>query len=244
MILVDAGNSQVKAQYLANGQVRASFGCTYRLDWESRLARWLQLLPAGRACQCSVLDAARQARLDACLDTRFGNAVTRFAATARALGVENGYRQPERLGDDRWMALLGAADFCAADCLVIDAGSAITLDLLRADGHHLGGAILPGFNTSIDRFRDIFAHIDFDHPEIGQHDAPGGSTEAAIQIDYDHHSIDRLPALVRRWMPLLSDNAELLLAGGDAPRVQRLLDRPARIVPDIVFRGLSRLAEA
>jgi pantothenate kinase type III len=42
---------------------------------------------------------------------------------------------------------------------------------------------------------------------------------------------------------LLDENPALLLAGGDAPRVQVLLERPARIVPDLVFRGLRRLID-
>jgi type III pantothenate kinase len=140
------------------------------------------------------------------------------------------------------MALLGAAGMSATDCIVIDAGSAITLDLLTADGRHLGGAILPGFNTTIDAFRKIFSHIDFKHAAIAETATPGCSTEAAIQIDYEHHSTESLPALVNRWTPLLNDDHSLLLTGGDAARVQRLVEHPARIVPDLVFRGMLRLA--
>jgi type III pantothenate kinase len=243
MILLDCGNSQVKAQHHHRGRLQASFSCSYRVNWTDRLARWLDALPGTRAFLCSVLDPARQAQLDSCLAARFGAAVTRFRSEAQALGVVNGYREPGRLGADRWMALLAAAAMVETDCIVIDAGSAITVDLLRADGRHLGGAILPGFNTSNDDFRRIFSHIDFDHPEIAETALPGCSTEAAIQIDYAHHSIDRLPALVNRWIPLLDENPGILLAGGDAPRVQGLLEHPARIVPDLVFRGLRRLTE-
>lgn len=243
MILLDCGNSQVKAQHRQCGRVQASFACAYKVDWEARLGRWLDTLNGRVAYQCSVLDRERQARLDACLAERFGTAVTRFTSTPQALGVINGYREPGRLGADRWMALLGAAGMSAQDCIVIDAGSAITVDLLRADGQHLGGAILPGFNTSNDSFRRIFSHIDFEHPEIAETAVPGCSTEAAIQIDYAHDSIDRLPALVNRWMPLLDPDIDLLLAGGDAPRVQQLLEHKARIVPDLVFRGMQRLVQ-
>ena len=131
-----------------------------------------------------------------------------------------------------------------SDCIVIDAGSAITLDLLRADGQHLGGAILPGFNTSIEDFKRIFSHIDFEHGDIARNEHPGCSTEAAIHIDYDHQSNETLPELVNRWTDIFTGDADILLAGGDAFRVQRLLERPARIVPDLVFRGILRLATA
>ncbi len=244
MILLDCGNSQVKAQFHDAGRLRASFSCSYIGDWCAQLRHWMQGLTARQCFFSSVLDSARQAQLDACLARQFGTAVTRFTSQAQALGITNGYLEPARLGDDRWMALLAAAGIVDGDCLVIDAGSAITLDLLRADGRHLGGAILPGFNTSIDDFKRIFSHIDFDHEAIAQKDSPGCSTEAAIHIDYDHHSIETLPALVNRWTEIFTGEADVLLAGGDAFRVQRLLERRARIVPDLVFRGILRLARA
>ena len=248
MILLDCGNSQIKAQYFQAEFLQSSFACSYRVDWIARLTHWLQALPCTKAYVCSVLDDKRQAQLDDCLQQQFPGAVTRFTSEAKTLGLTNGYQQPNRLGADRWMAMLGAAAMTTADCIVIDAGSAITVDLLRADGHHLGGAILPGFSTSIDAFKRIFQHIDFDHPDIVETSAPGCSTETAIQIDYRHHSIDRLPALVNRWIPLLQNDVELLLAGGDAARVQQLVERPvaehrARIVPDLVFRGMRRLID-
>jgi type III pantothenate kinase len=243
MILFDCGNSQIKAQYFQAGRLRASFSCSYKVEWGQRLTRWMEPLESTQAYLCSVLDNERQAGLDACLGERFTTNVIRFRSGPQALGVTNGYAEPGRLGSDRWMALLGAAGMSAKDCIVIDAGSAITLDLLAADGRHLGGAILPGLNTSIDAFKRIFSHIDFDHAAIAESATPGCSTEAAIQIDYEHHSIERLPALVKRWIPLLNNDLTLLLTGGDAARVQRLLEQPARIVPDLVFRGMRRLID-
>jgi len=243
MILLDCGNSQIKAQYFRAGRLQASFACRYTIDWNDRLTHWMEPLECTQAYLCSVLDSARQARVDACLLQRFAAKVTRFRSEAQALGVTNGYDEPGRLGTDRWMALLGAAAMTDTDCIVIDAGSAITLDLLSADGRHLGGAIMPGLNTSIDSFKRIFSHIDFNHAAIAVVASPGCSTEAAIQIDYQHHSIESLPTLVNRWIPLLKEETTLLLAGGDAGRVQRLLVQSARIVPDLVFRGMRGLAD-
>ena len=248
MIFLDCGNSQIKAQYFQDNRLQASFACSYRIDWTHHLSHWLESLECTCAHLCSVLDRARQAELDACLARRFGVAVNRFGSEPQALGVTNGYACPDRLGVDRWMVLLGAAGMTSSDCIVIDAGSAITIDLLRGDGRHLGGAILPGFNTSIEAFKCIFSHIDFSHPAIADSTMPGCSTEAAIQIDYAHHTTESLPALVNRWIPLLQDDVTLLLTGGDAGRVQqlhdhKLLDQEMRIVPDLVFRGMRRLVD-
>lgn len=61
-----------------------------------------------------------------------------------AAGVRCAYRDPARLGVDRWLALLAARQHCSEPCLVIDAGTALTVDLLGRDGVHEGGYIAPG----------------------------------------------------------------------------------------------------
>ncbi|MDH3632433.1 MAG: type III pantothenate kinase [Gammaproteobacteria bacterium] len=242
MILLDCGNSQLKAQWQTAGQLQASYSCAYNQDWTQRLGLWLQQLPAKHCYFASVLDETRGARLEQCLKQKFDTAVTRFVSMPQALGVTNGYREPERLGVDRWMALIAASELVGGDVVIIDAGSAMTLDLLRADGKHLGGAILPGINTSLDVFKRIFEHIDFDDPAIAETTEPGCSTEEAIHINYTHNSIDLLPGLVNRWTSYFDNEATILLAGGDAVEVQSVLQMPARIVPDLVFLGMARLA--
>ncbi|MBT8434670.1 MAG: type III pantothenate kinase [Gammaproteobacteria bacterium] len=241
MILLDCGNSQLKAQWHQAGQLQASYSCAYNRDWTQRLERWLQDLPAKHCYLASVLDQTRGARLEQCLEQKFDTAITRFVSMPRALGVTNAYREPERLGIDRWMALLAASELVHGDVVIIDAGSAMTLDLLRADGKHLGGAILPGINTSLEVFKRIFEHIDFDDPGIAETAEPGCSTEEAIHINYSHNSIELLPGLVNRWTSYFDNEATILLAGGDAVEVQRELQKPARIVPDLVFQGMARL---
>jgi type III pantothenate kinase len=243
MILLDCGNRYLKAQFWQAGQLQGSFAGAYHSGWRRSLQHWMQGLGATHCYLASVLDTTRQAELEQCLAQRFEFAVTRFVSVAKALGVTNGYQQPERLGVDRWMTLLAAREMLPGDCVIIDAGSAITLDLLRADGQHLGGAILPGFNTSIDHFKRIFETIDFDHPAIAEVLQPGCSTETAIHIDYARNTIEILPELVNRWSQLFDDDATVLLAGGDAQRVQRVLEQATRIVPDLVFRGIRRLAQ-
>ncbi len=242
MILLDCGNSHLKAQWHKVGQVQASYSCAYNRDWAQRLGHWLQDLPAKHCYLASVLDVTRGAQLEQCLKQKFGSAVTRFVSMPQALGVINAYREPERMGVDRWMALIAASELVHGDVVVIDAGSAITLDLLRADGKHLGGAILPGINTSLDVFKRIFNHIDFKDPAIDETTEPGCSTEEAIHINYTHNSIELLPGLVNCWTSYFDNDATILLTGGDAVRVQSELQKPARIVPDLVFLGMARLA--
>ncbi|MDH3636141.1 MAG: type III pantothenate kinase [Gammaproteobacteria bacterium] len=242
MILLDCGNSNLKAQLRQDGQLLASYNGSYKPDWVRRLSHWMKDLPATHCYLTSVLDVTRQELLEQCLVKQFDKAVTRFVSVAEVLGVKNAYRDPGRLGADRWMALIAASEMVSGNAIVIDAGSAITLDLLRGDGQHLGGAILPGIHTSLEDFKRIFSHVDFDDSAIARTDEPGCSTEEAIHINYAHSPIEFLPRLVNRWISHLDNDATLLLTGGDAARVQFALEQQSRIVPDLVFRGMNRLA--
>ena len=72
-----------------------------------------------------------------------------FVRARRAqCGVINRYADAETLGNDRWAALIGARALCGAHAaIVLDAGTAITIDALDADGVFRGGVILPGWHS-------------------------------------------------------------------------------------------------
>jgi type III pantothenate kinase len=70
--------------------------------------------------------------------------VWRVASARQALGVINGYAEPQRLGVDRWAALVAARALGPLPTVVVMAGTATTVDALEADGRFLGGYILPG----------------------------------------------------------------------------------------------------
>ncbi len=59
-------------------------------------------------------------------------------------GVTNGYKNIDELGVDRWMAMIGAWNSIRGNVMVVDIGSAMTIDLVNGDGQHLGGYIVPG----------------------------------------------------------------------------------------------------
>ena len=66
-------------------------------------------------------------------------------------GVRNGYQQPEKLGSDRLVAMIGAYELIddLQACIVIDSGTATTIDAIDETGQHLGGVIFPGLELSL-----------------------------------------------------------------------------------------------
>jgi type III pantothenate kinase len=168
-----------------------------------------------------------------------------FAATrADGFGVRIAYAEPGRLGVDRWLALIAVHRHAPGPSLVIDAGTAITYDLLLGDGTHLGGLILPGVRMLREA---LIAGTRIppwaDQPDPGPGD-PAWATDTAGAVA--GASLQGPSALAERlWMRLrgrAGTEPRLILTGGDAERLAPLVGVPVRILPALVLQGLALLA--
>jgi type III pantothenate kinase len=161
-------------------------------------------------------------------------------STARCGAVQNSYADPARMGVDRWLALLAAWQRVQGRVCVIDAGSALTIDLLDDNGRHQGGYIIPGPTLMerallLDTGRVRFAE-DADYTL-----APGISTAEAVR-----HGIALAQAGA---LALAMDRAgvtpsRVLFCGGWGQTLMGLLDRGGEFLPELVFEGLGLLAAA
>ncbi len=244
MLLLDLGNSSLKTQYWQKSSLQSS--CSLRIEdgWQRRFSHFLQKIDV-QQCYCACVPGSQvTADVNTILDSHIDNRQRiKLLAQQSCGGVVNSYPKPENMGVDRWLALLGAASVEERDTIIVDAGSAITVDLLRNDGQHLGGAILPGFNTSIERFQHMLSVADFGHAEISYNQGPGSSTESCIHINYSIDTRAYLSQLIARWFKLLAADAVLLVTGGDARLVQQQSGHDYRQLPDLVFRGMRRQLE-
>lgn len=245
MLLLDAGNSVIKAQWWREDSLQYSFSCRLKSAWQAGFEARLGEIKASHCHYTSGQVGQLEAELLTSLNNFFvPQNIHKFVALEYCHGVSNAYRPAQGIGVDRWLCLLGAAALTPNDVMIVDAGSAITIDLLRSDGQHLGGAILPGFNTSMMQFKQILHRADFDHPDISKNDEPGCSTEACIQIDYEPTSELVVEQLIDRWHRRLAPDAVLLISGGDAKRIISHHFNQIRIVPDLVFQGMLRQLES
>jgi type III pantothenate kinase len=167
--------------------------------------------------------------------------VTEARSLLEAGGVTNGYEIPERLGQDRWLALLGARRLTGKACLVIDLGTAVTADLLTESGLHLGGYICPGMSLLRGQLQKHTRRIRYRADEavnaLDETD-PGRNTMEAVE----RGCRAMLRGFVLSQLELagshLGADYDVLLTGGDAGLIGPL-PVPARIVPDLVFLGLG-----
>lgn len=239
MLLIDCGNTALKCRWLVDDEtIDRTFSLSETAS-EQLFVAALDGQPTDSIYLASVASEQTTRRVQALVNAACPDRQVQQLLTHESLGqVINAYQEFQRLGVDRWLTLLAAHEITEQGAIIIDAGSAITIDLLTADGHHLGGGILPGFNTSLERFTSIFPAVDFTHSEIDLIESPGLSTEAAINIRQIPTSAGQVAEIVDQWRELAGDRAEILLCGQDADEIARVLDSHYKLVPDLVFQGM------
>jgi len=146
IVVVDIGNSRLKwARIDARGLT--DIGAA-RLDRASRapLAVMDSALGVARVDRIVAANVAGVAVAEALgnLAAARGAVLQVVAPAATEFGVRCAYSDPKRLGADRWVAVVAAHRLIAGAAAVIDAGTTVTFDVVREDGEHLGGLIMPG----------------------------------------------------------------------------------------------------
>lgn len=216
MILeLDVGNSSTKWRLLRAGR-------RLRGGRVADLAELLPLLPeeVAMARIASVAGSEKDEALERLL--RAVGIAPNFAKTqAHQCGVRNSYREFERMGVDRWLAMLAAFQHAEGACVVIDAGSALTVDLLETNGDHCGGYIIPG--TPL--LRKVWAgtgRVRFAEAEmLGVR--PGRNTEECVQ----HGMWVAVLGAIKYALSLADEKwpvgYEVFICGGDAAAVIGLM---------------------
>lgn len=150
-------------------------------------------------------------------------------------GVTNGYLLPERLGVDRWCALIGAWHHSGMPTVVVMAGTATTIDSLDARGNFLGGLILPGIDLMLRSLAKGTADLPF---AAGQHTDFPRCTDDAIASGV----LEAQLGAIERARQRLGDGVACLVSGGNGERLLPHLSMPCRLLPNLPLEGLVRLA--
>lgn len=212
-LLIDAGNTRMKWQLLAGGEVlekgfvRQEEGGVFP-EW----APWKDAVE--RVAISTVIAEDRRRQLQARLEATFSAPVIFHWAESRRGKLVNAYKDVHRMGADRWHAMCGGWQATgAAGFAVVDAGSAITVDYVARSGAHLGGYILPGKQMMLRSLKQDAARIGFDSLDAEQA-TPGTSTTECVQ----HGLVWLREAMVTRIHRDCSHFGldRVLVTGGDA----------------------------
>jgi type III pantothenate kinase len=243
MILeLDCGNSFIKWRVL-DADVRRVVGEGV-VDSDLALLESLKTLKGLTLKFCrlvSVRTAEETSALISLLTEAFGVSVVCAAPSREMSGVRNGYEEFERLGLDRWLAMLGGFQLASGACLVLDFGTAVTADFISRDGEHLGGFICPGMPLMRNQLRTHTRRIrygDLAAERALESLVPGRTTVEAVErgcsLMLRGFVLTQLELARSYW----GDDFAVFLTGGDADLVSGIVPE-ARVVPDLVFVGLA-----
>lgn len=158
-------------------------------------------------------------------------------------GLVNGYAQPQRLGSDRWCALLGAWQGQPEPVCVVDAGTALTMDVVNSGGEHLGGLIVPGLRMMQSSLQSGTARVAAGMSDADEH-RPGGLLGRTTSQAVAGGALWTLAAGVERLRAqgedLVGGHMRGVITGGDAQQLLPLLSGDWVWVPDLVLQGLRR----
>ena len=167
---------------------------------------------------------------------------TRFVhSSAAACGVRNAYAQPERLGVDRFVALIAAHALQSGAIVIANCGTALVLDALAADGTHLGGLIAPSPELMRSALLGNTARLG----ELASADVVEVAADTASAVTSGTWLA--AAALVERFATQSAQRfgamPTLILSGGGAASLGRLLALPHRVDSELVLRGLAIYAD-
>ena len=159
-------------------------------------------------------------------------------ATPYCGGVTNSYEQPSKLGIDRWLAMMAAWQLVAGLVIVVDAGTALTIDIVDQKGRHSGGYILPGRRLLLGVLSSGTEKVRYDEV-VGVSASPGVNTGECVE----HGCWLSLLAAIREVVAAVAKRQgqlpAVVLTGGDASNLLLLADEDGWLhVEELVLDGL------
>ena len=242
-LAVDCGNTRIKWGLLADSQPLDAKAVQVHATDDRRA--YVHLKKTARLAKSAWVSGGATAKTRL-LQSLSGCRLRVVRSTANGGGVTNPYRRPTTLGSDRWLNMVAAATQ-RRDVLIIDAGTAATIDALRGDGVFVGGIILPGvllMQQNLAARTTLPTPTQASRPKVAPTASVTAIPPAAPLSTRDGMrdgallSIAGAAALLRRQ---LLPKATYIVTGGNAQEILPYLPKSAAYMPYLPLHGLVRL---
>jgi type III pantothenate kinase len=246
VLLVDAGNRRIKWARSEGGRLGARHAAPHS-NWRAADYR-RRLFGTGPLLERMLVASVAGARVDGALASaarRSGIRAEFVRVPRRAGGVTVGYHEPWRLGVDRFVAAVGAHRLLPhVPLCVVGIGTALTVDLVGADGRHRGGVIIPAPALMVETLFKSTHGIRRRAAGGAQSRAGlfGRSTRAGVLNGSRYAAAALIDRAVEEAEALVGRRPLVVLTGGESAAVRPHVQSPWVGVPDLVLRGLAALA--
>ncbi len=251
IVLLDAGNSRFKWTYLENGPLTNVFAQGY--DSQDRAQAVVAAIETTynpqRIVIASVLGDAFKERLTRLIEVRFAIETEFVVPKAMGHGVRVAYTRPEEFGADRFATLVAAHRYARRPCIVVDCGTAVTIDALTADGQHLGGLILPGLELMRRSLIEHTARISISLASSNNNTLFGRTTSHGVCAGTLHALVGAIDRIVDDMIAYIIENrgvnpVECVMTGGGGAYMVGHLTARYRLEPWLVLQGLAIIARS
>lgn len=235
-LVVDIGNTLVKFAVFEHGEL-----VRQHVVEEPREEDFAALLQGGRAERAIV--ASTRGAMPALVETvrRHTDRLLEFTP-ATPVPIGNAYRTPETLGRDRLAAAVGATVlFPGRNVLIVDFGTAVTIDLVTADATYRGGCISPGVQLRFGALHDHTAALPLCRPS-DEEGLQGLTTEEAVTRGVMNSVAFEIEGYIRR-MEAQIDGLCVIFTGGDAKYFVKRIKNTIFASCNLVYCGLERILE-
>jgi len=244
LLAVDVGNTLIHFAFFLNGKiVRRDSVQTVQSPavFKRSVVAVLQRLRAERILVCSVVPAATkllEGILFKCLNVK-----PEIIGRDVLVPIKNLYANPKQVGQDRLVCAYAACEMYGSPAVVIDLGTAITLDVVSTKREYLGGIIVPGIHITAETLFErtaLLPLVDITKPK----QLIGKDTQGSILSGIFYGYGEMLKGLIGLLSRDFKTAPKVIITGGHAKLMAEYIKERVDVVePDLVFKGLALLAK-
>ena len=232
ILCIDAGNSRVKWRLTNNGQQLAHGAQLTSEVADGKNIDFSDIKSLHEVRIASVAGEKIVEQLQQQLRQQFSVPV-RLAAVSATLGeLSCAYEDPQTLGIDRWLAIAAAHQQYQEPLMVIDAGSAITIDIVGPSGQHVGGYIAPGLRLMHDALWENTSEVRVVGSGTEELWLPGKNTQQAVNKGCLLSAVSTIESLAAQFP------VRIVITGGDAKILMQAISLSANYHSNLVLDGL------
>ncbi len=237
-LIIDSGNTIIKIRIYDKQNIVKAENFT---DWKSALRSIKNFSKNINITNC-ILSNVREENdeFNKFLGSNFN---TVFFSHTNILPIKLKYQTPDTLGKDRLAAVCGASVlFPKQNVLIIDAGTAITYDILEKGENYLGGNISPGIQIRFKSLNAFTKKLPLINISPDDNKLYGTNTEQAIRYGVQNGVLYEINAVIEEYKHKFSE-LNIIFTGGDSFFFEKLLKFPIFAELNLTSIGLNKILE-
>jgi len=239
-LLVDSGNSFIKWA-LANKDTLVTEGRCATMSVAGLYDAWQGYDAPEKVVVANVVGKRVEDEISKVASSLWQLDAEFVVASQNCCGLINSYHKPEQLGVDRWMAMVAAFQMADGPVIVVDCGTAVTIDLIDERGLFVGGTIMPGMNAAFQSLKTGTDAVEQFNATSGPVSATEKSTEGGVCAGTLLGLAGGVERIIREQLSLVAKAPVICMTGGDAEKLIPYLTISVDLQADLVLQGLRIL---